>query len=140
MGIASSEVQHPCGVGTHFVEAGIQCVLQFNGTMSLSVFYNQLLRLYREPDRVEQLNVENAAEICLVEVVFTYDIGFIPDTFSFIIRGIIEMNVNTLRGELVGKALEVLLPSVEQRVDVLRRIRIGLYWHEAYQYHCDGKD
>ena len=130
--VAGGEIEHPCRIGSHLVEAGVQRVCQVERTMRLTVQNDYFLCLHRIADGVQQFDVEDAAHIGVMQVVVTHHIGFVPDILTFIIGRIIEMNVNTLRREQVRETFEILLPFEQQRVGVGscqgRR--------EAYQPEC----
>ena len=116
--VAGGEIEHPCRIGSHLVEAGVQRVCQVERTMRLTVQNDYFLCLHRIADGVQQFDVEDAAHIGVMQVVVTHHIGFVPDILTFIIGRIIEMNVNTLRREQVRETFEILLPFEQQRVGV----------------------
>ena len=121
--VAGGEVEHPGRVGAHLVETGVQRVLQFERAVGLAVLDDQLLRLHGVADGVEQLDVEDAAQVGVVQVVVAHDVGLVPDALAFVVGGVVEVQVDALRGKLSCEALEVLLPFVQQRVSVGSRCR-----------------
>ena len=116
--VAGGEVQHPCRIGPDLVEAGIQRVLQLERAVGLSVLDNQFLGFHGIADGIEQLHVEDAAQVGEVQIVVAHDVSLVPDVLSFIIRGVVEVNIYTFRREHIGEAFEVLLPLEQQRVGV----------------------
>ena len=116
--VAGGEVQHPCRIGPYLVEAGIQRVLQLERAVGLTVLDNQLLGFHGIADGVEQLHVEDAAQVGEVQVVVAHDVSLVPDVLPLIIRGIVKVNVNTFRRKHIGEAFEILLPLEQQRVGV----------------------
>ena len=116
--VAGGEVQHPCRISSHLVETGVQRVCQVERTMRLAVQDDQFLCLHRIADGIQQFDIEDAAQIRMVQIVVTHHIGLVPDILTFIIGSIVEMNVNTLRRELVRETFEILLPFEQQRVGI----------------------
>ena len=113
---AGCEIQHPCRVGTHLVEAGVQRVFQQERAAGLTVSHHQLQRLNGKADRVHEFYIEDAAQVRCLQRSAVHHVCFEPNVLAFIIRGVVEMQIHALLRILPGKALEVLLSLCQQRV------------------------
>ena len=88
------KVQHPTGVGPHLVIAGIKRVCQYklSAGIAFGIDYD-LLTLYQQTVRRQQLNIENTAQVCGLQIVGPNNISLIPQGVAHKITLVIGMEI-----------------------------------------------